>query len=424
MRAGVMGLADEAASSFRGMRAAVAIVFVALLAGLFASTARAEPLSMTFTEAYANVGETQLADASLFPAPETAPFAAQIDGNGLITGGLLTVPNFSTEIAIPVTANVVVEFEIGPIAGSFNQATGVLEGTGTARATLTADEEDTCNVATVPASLTLSTTETAVAHGSPRSGAPFTMGLTGVGAIAGKWTDMTATPATPEDSSSVCQTVQDAIDGPGGIWLKQGDIAPPAAPRLTSTDPASPNLNGAPRILGTAEAGSTVKIYAGSGCAGALVATGSAAELGSPGLPVPVPEGVTAFFSATATDAAGNASTCSGQIAYTRLKAPAGGPGGGDNGPGKTPVAIVCIVPKLAGKTLPRATKTLKRAGCKLGKVTKPKKRKGQKKLPALVVKSSSPRRGAKPANRKVDLKLGPKPKKQKPKSQKPKPRR
>ena len=68
-------------------------------------------------------------------------------------------------------------------------------------------------------------------------------------------------------------------------------------------------------------------------------------------------------------------------------------------------------VPKLTGKTLAKAKKALKAANCKLGEVTKPKKRKGQKKLPALVVKRSTPGRGAKPADGEVDLKLGPKPK-------------
>lgn len=48
---------------------------------------------MTFTEARANVG-VQLSDAALFTAPNTAPFAAQIDReNGLITAGNLQVPS-------------------------------------------------------------------------------------------------------------------------------------------------------------------------------------------------------------------------------------------------------------------------------------------------------------------------------------------
>jgi subtilisin family serine protease len=71
---------------------------------------------------------------------------------------------------------------------------------------------------------------------------------------------------------------------------------------------------------------------------------------------------------------------------------------------------IICKVPKLAGMTLAKAKTALSTANCTLGKVTKPKAKKG-KKLPALVVKSSTPAAGASPASGKVDLTLGKKPK-------------
>lgn len=70
-----------------------------------------------------------------------------------------------------------------------------------------------------------------------------------------------------------------------------------------------------------------------------------------------------------------------------------------------------CKVPKLAGKKLAQAKSLLKSANCKLGKVKKPKAKKGHK-LPPLVVKFSTPGAGAAPAGGTVDLKLGPKPKK------------
>jgi subtilisin family serine protease len=70
----------------------------------------------------------------------------------------------------------------------------------------------------------------------------------------------------------------------------------------------------------------------------------------------------------------------------------------------------VCTVPHLTGRTLGQATAALTAAHCKLGKVTKPKAKKGHKQ-PPLVVKSSTPAAGAKPAGGKVDLKLAPKPK-------------
>jgi hypothetical protein len=156
------------------------------------------------------------------------------------------------------------------------------------------------------------------------------------------------------------------------------DVVPPAAPQLTSTDPASPNSSGTPRIRGAAEAGSTVRVYAGANCAGTSVANVSAAELGSPGIRVEVGEGVTAAFSPTATDAAGNTSACSTSISYTRP--PHGDPPGR---PG-------CVVPKLAGEKLARAKAALAAAGCKVGVVHKPKPRNGKGRRP-LVVKSSTP---------------------------------
>lgn len=78
--------------------------------------------------------------------------------------------------------------------------------------------------------------------------------------------------------------------------------------------------------------------------------------------------------------------------------------------PPPPPPESKCTVPKLAGKTLGQAKKALTAAHCTLGKVTKPKKKKGK-----LVVKSSKPGAGSVLAeNSKVDLKLGPKPKKKK----------
>ncbi len=371
------------------------IVLALLLAlGVCASAASAEPLSMTFTESRANVG-VQLSDAALFEAPDVAPLEAQIDpGSGLITAGALQVPQFSTHITDPLNADVSVDFNIGIITGNFVPGTGALTLGGEAGGTLTAEGKE-CIVSTTPSPLVLSTAGNSGGT-APRFGASFTAGLTGAGAIAGQWTDMSAEPAVPGVGVAVCETVDERIEGPGGIWLVQkGDLVPPSAPQLTSTDPASPGSGGTPRILGAAEAGSTVRVYAGPNCAGAPVVTGSAAKLGSPGLSVAVAEGATAAFSATATDAAGNTSACSAPISYTRLQVPP-----------------PCIVPKLAGKTLARAKAALTAANCKLGTVRKPKNGPKGKKRRVLVVKSSNPAAGARPASGKVNLTLGPKPRK------------
>jgi hypothetical protein len=386
----------EAQVSRRMMRAVGAIGLAMLFAlGVWVSAANAEPLSMTFTEGRTNVGADQLTDDPLFEPPKTAPLEAQINPGGSITAGFLAVPQFFTSIEEPVVADVAVDFEIEIISGDFNQATGALTLQTTTGGTMTANGKE-CDVSTSPPVITYSTLTAGSTEGSPRSGAPFTHGLTGAGAIAGQWNDLTATPVNPPEGVAVCEVAEEAMEGPGGFWFVQaGDVAPPSAPQLTSTNPASPNPSGTPRIRGTAEAGSTVRVYASSNCAGAPVATGSATELAAPGIRVGVKEGVTAAFSATATDAAGNTSACSAAVSYTRAKAP----------------AAVCVVPELIGIKLKAAKRKIRAADCKVGKVHKPKRHKGKGRR-TLVVKSSNPAAGATPANGKVNLKLGPKPRK------------
>ncbi|HKF82221.1 MAG TPA: PASTA domain-containing protein [Solirubrobacterales bacterium] len=389
---GDLGRAESLGARATG--AAALLLFLAL--AVCTATANAAPLSMTFTESRANVG-VQLSDAALFEAPDIAAFAAELDSeSGSITAGHLQVPEFTTHITAPIDADVAVDFDIGIITGSFTAANGALTLQGEAGGTLTTEEHG-CTVSTVPAVLALSTTGNS-GGANPRSGVPFSAGLTGPGAIAGQWTDMQATPVDPEPGGDTvfCEDVEDRIGGPGGIWLKQkGDVLPPPAPKLTSTSPASPGASGTPRILGAAEPGATVRVYTGTDCAGAPVVTGSAAELGSPGLAVSVAEGSTAAFSATATDAAGNTSACSSSISYTRLQ--------GD--PPRPPRA--CVVPKVKGKSLRGAKIALRAAHCGVGKIHKPKHKKG-KKLGPLVVKSSRPSAGkVLPTGSKVDLKLG-----------------
>jgi hypothetical protein len=340
-------------------RGTVALVSLLLTLGASVSAASAAPLSMTFSEARANVG-VQLSDAALFEAPATAPFEAQIapvgPANEEITVGLLEVPAFETHITTPIDADVTVDFEIGEIEGNFAWAVGALTLKGEAGGTLTATNEtyegEECVVSTTPDVLELSTSTVASAEGAPRSGERFIWGLAGAGAIAGEWTHMDAEPVDDEDPENVsfCKNVEQQIGGPGGIWLEQEDIVPPAPPLLAGTDPASPNLNGTPRVLGVAEAGSTVRVYADPTCTGAPIRTGSAAELSTSGLFVAVAEGVTASFAATATDAAGNTSACSAPLSYTRLR---GNP---------PPPPRACVVPKVTGMKLIGAKKKIKAA--------------------------------------------------------------
>lgn len=109
----------------------------------------------------------------------------------------------------------------------------------------------------------------------------------------------------------------------------------PEPPLLKETTPQSPASSTSPKIVGDAEAGSTVKIYRTANCSGEPVAHGSAAELASPGISVSVAVGETAKFWATA-EAEGFVSLCSAPISYTQQSSSSGGSGEGGSGGGGT----------------------------------------------------------------------------------------
>ena len=104
------------------------------------------------------------------------------------------------------------------------------------------------------------------------------------------------------------------------------DEVAPEPPQLNSTDPVSPAASQAPKVRGTAEAESTIRVYMGIECSGAPVAEGSAATLASPGLAVPAAANATTQFTATASDAAMNVSDCSQPIAYVEDSEPPANP--------------------------------------------------------------------------------------------------
>ena len=110
----------------------------------------------------------------------------------------------------------------------------------------------------------------------------------------------------------------------------------PDAPTITATDPPSPANDNNPLVRGSAETGSTVSLYASADCSGPAVVAGPAAYFALPGFGVSVPDNSTTSFSATATDAAGNASDCSEPMTYVedsiwRRPSLARHPGAGDD---------------------------------------------------------------------------------------------
>jgi hypothetical protein len=119
-----------------------------------------------------------------------------------------------------------------------------------------------------------------------------------------------------------------AIDAPGNesqiVWRYfTVDTQAPPAPRITDTDPNSPANDNAPEVKGSAQGGTTVRLFKTAGCTGGTtVALGSAAKFASPGITASVPDNTTTAFRARATDAAGNVSPCSAAFTYVEDSTP------------------------------------------------------------------------------------------------------
>jgi hypothetical protein len=120
----------------------------------------------------------------------------------------------------------------------------------------------------------------------------------------------------------------------GAAYVFLPDWIAPAAPTLSGTSPASPANANAVSVRGSAEAGSTVRLYVGQTCTGNPVAQGTAAAFASPGLSATVADNTTTTFRATAADAAGNVSSCSSStVTYVEDSAPPVAPAIADTEP-------------------------------------------------------------------------------------------
>ncbi len=117
-------------------------------------------------------------------------------------------------------------------------------------------------------------------------------------------------------SFRVRATDQAANTGAAATRAFSVDTAAPPAPSLESTQPPSPANNNSPKLIGSAPAGSTVRLYEGADCSGSPIATVSAASLEA-GVTLSVPDDSTTALRAGATSAAGNLSGCSAPLTYT-----------------------------------------------------------------------------------------------------------
>ncbi len=120
------------------------------------------------------------------------------------------------------------------------------------------------------------------------------------------------------------------------------DSIKPAAPTLSATDPDSPSPEANPRVLGSAEAGATIRLYLRTTCAGGLIGTGTTADLEGAGVAVSsdLRANRTVSIAARAIDAAGNVSECSNALTYTR-EADCAAPGRTSPAPGRGERAVV-----------------------------------------------------------------------------------
>jgi hypothetical protein len=122
------------------------------------------------------------------------------------------------------------------------------------------------------------------------------------------------------DGSGVNQAAINGADAPTGLAVLQD---PPAAPVLTSTDPASPANDNFPELLGSAPANTVVTVFDDAACTHA-VAQGPSSKLMDDGIGVLVADNTTVTLRATASNGQLDRSPCSNSVTYIEdSKAPA-----------------------------------------------------------------------------------------------------
>jgi alpha-tubulin suppressor-like RCC1 family protein len=176
---------------------------------------------------------------------------------------------------------------------------------------------------TTPASPSNSSTTPSI-QGSAQAGSTVrlytTSGCTGTvagsGTASGAGTFSIAVTVTANSTTTFYGTASDVASNVSACSTSSitytHDSIPPSLPTFTGTTPTSPsNTSTTPTIQGTAQAGSTVRLYTTSGCTGTVAGSGTAAGAGTFSIGVSVPANSSTTFRATATDVPGNSSGCS-----------------------------------------------------------------------------------------------------------------
>ncbi|MCB0828590.1 MAG: VCBS repeat-containing protein [Solirubrobacterales bacterium] len=122
------------------------------------------------------------------------------------------------------------------------------------------------------------------------------------------------------DSDPDVAMVAPGLDGPVSVAFNGRHQEDP--PEFTGSVPEGPANSDSVTLKGTAEPGTTVRIYGNETCEGSKVAVGSSGDFSSTGLEVPVPQDSTSSWSATAVNAVGVASNCSSPFAFEEDSTP------------------------------------------------------------------------------------------------------
>jgi hypothetical protein len=140
--------------------------------------------------------------------------------------------------------------------------------------------------------------------------------------------ETTTTTVTGAASTVTVTTEGPSVTTPGPTTtVTAADTTSPGAPVLLSTAPGSPSRTSTtPEVVGSSEPGSSVQVFTSSDCTGTAAATSTAGSSGGFRATVGVPANATSALSASARDAAGNASACSQPLSFRHDALPPAAP--------------------------------------------------------------------------------------------------
>jgi hypothetical protein len=110
------------------------------------------------------------------------------------------------------------------------------------------------------------------------------------------------------------------------VTLTGTPVGMPPVPTVTATNPVTASGSGAnnqhPKVLGSAQAGSTVKLYGNPTCTGDVLGSGPGGAMASPGIEATVPHNSTTTFYATAENENGVSACSATNVTYYEYSVP------------------------------------------------------------------------------------------------------